>query len=289
MRLQSRRVNTSLVGRLLKDLGGSERKGRGQVSTLRVGCRQGRTPCSACLLVLFLPPPHQLPHWWCGPQEGLDRGAWQKKGARSQYLPVREPQGSTPARGAPLQPGTLQAFTCTWGELHAWGSVEDTSSGQGRNGVVISLEVAGLLSCEHVRSGLVLPALLGSTDTLLCSILFTYTEHTCALLILSLTCLTGWLLKTLCNFHLCITSSLLLIHPSCFSYFLYSRIEFAYVILTFLKSLMIFYSLLNKLVFVYFWLCWVFNACVSSGCSKRGLLSRDVHGLLIALTSLCRV
>ena len=117
MRLQSRRVNTSLVGKLLKDSGRSERKGRGQVSMLRVGCRQGRTPCSACLLVLFLPP-HQLAipasslmmrtRW--GPEEGLDTRAWQMKGARSQYLPVREPQGSTPARGAPLQPGTLQAF-----------------------------------------------------------------------------------------------------------------------------------------------------------------------------------
>ena len=75
MRLQSRHINTSLVGKLLKDSGSSEGKGRGQVSTLRMGCRQGRTLCSACLAVLFLPPPHQLPQWWWGPEEGLDRRA----------------------------------------------------------------------------------------------------------------------------------------------------------------------------------------------------------------------
>ena len=161
MRLQSRRVNTSLVGKLLKDSGSSEGKGRGQVSTLRMGCRQGRTLRSACLAVLFLPLPHQLPHWWWGPEEGVGQEGLADERCPEPVSPHQRASGQHPSqRGSPTAWSSSMPFTRIWGELHTRGSADDTRYGQGRNGGAINLGVAGLMSYEYVRSGLVFPALL---------------------------------------------------------------------------------------------------------------------------------
>lgn len=55
MHLQSRRVNTSLVGKLLKTQEAARGKAGEAVSMLRMGCRRGRTLGPAGLAVLFLP------------------------------------------------------------------------------------------------------------------------------------------------------------------------------------------------------------------------------------------
>ena len=145
----------------------------------------------------------------------------------------RRASGQHPSqRGSPTAWSSSMPFTCIWAEPHARGGVDDTRYGQGRNGVAINLEAAGLMSYEYVRSALVFPALCVDWHSPLRHPIDLCLAHTC-LFLLSLACLTDWLLKMWCNFRLCVTSSLLVIHPSCFSCFLYSRSEFPYVILFF--------------------------------------------------------